>query len=120
MQEEHNIQCHIECEQTESLLDTDLRVVLFQAVRELLVNITKHARATKVDISIERTPEMIIIVVKDNGIGFDPSPRVPSEPEGGGFGLFSIRERMAQLGGQMVVESATGEGSTVTLKAQLD
>jgi PAS domain S-box-containing protein len=96
------------------------RMILFQAVRELLVNVAKHARATEATIGVEAEGPCVKIQVADNGCGFDPSAlTLPSSTERG-FGLFSIRERLALVGGELQIESAPGKGTkaTLTLPAQ--
>ena len=90
--------------------------LLFRSVRELLMNIVKHAKATEAKISVTRTGNNVHIAVRDNGIGFIATAApVP----GHSFGLFTIRERLRGLGGRCDVESAPGAGTTVVLTAPL-
>ncbi|MBI5486571.1 MAG: sensor histidine kinase [Deltaproteobacteria bacterium] len=89
--------------------------VLFRAVRELLMNVLKHAAARAVTVTMAREAGSIRLVVADDGVGFDPS--ILAEPRG--FGLFSIQERLSHVGGGAVVESAPGRGTRVTLRAPL-
>jgi PAS domain S-box-containing protein len=97
----------------------EIRVLFFQAVRELLANVVRHAQAKTAKVSIARKGDQIRVDVEDNGIGFDPSEVGPSADQNGRFGLFSIRERLEPLGGQMEVASKTGEGTRVTLTGPL-
>ena len=99
-------------------LSEDARVVLFQAVRELLNNVAKHSQATEVEIGIRTVGEEVEVTVRDNGIGFEPSKRNLGVVVGG-YGLFDISERISYLGGRLEVSSAPGEGSTFTLYAPL-
>ncbi len=79
----------------------------------------KHARARKARISARRDDNHIRIVVEDDGVGFDTS-RIDSQMDNGGkFGLFSIRERLHHLGGRFEIDSKSGHGTQVTLKAPL-
>ena len=95
----------------------DVRVLLYEAVRELLFNVVKHAQVPTATVTVRRCPEdQVQIVVADTGVGFDPAPRPPA---GGGFGLFSIRERLELVGGRLDVASAPGQGSRFTLTAPL-
>ena len=96
-------------------IDESLRVLLFQAIRELLFNIVKHARATKVTITISKEDDNIRIAIEDDGVGFDATKSKPEGARKGGFGLFSIRERLANQGGRLEIKSSPGEGSRVTL-----
>lgn len=94
------------------------RVVLFQAVRELLVNVVKHAAATKCRVVISRQGGSVRIEVEDNGGGIKTG--VSTDYSAGGFGLFNIRQRLAHLGGTLHVDTRSGEGTTVTLVAPAD
>ncbi len=96
-------------------LDDNVRAILFRNIRELLVNVVKHAQANQVTVLMEVTDGVLKIIVQDDGVGFDS--REPSQPEGikGGFGLFSIEERMTDLGGAFEIESEPGKGSRAIL-----
>jgi signal transduction histidine kinase len=97
----------------------ELAVLLFRAVRELLFNIVKHARATQVSISLERNQERIQIEVVDDGIGFDPAEADRRRRRGSGFGLFSVSERLQHLGGSFEITSRPGHGTRAILTAPL-
>ena len=94
-------------------IDTDIRVALYQSARELLVNAIKYSKATRIDVRLEQTPEAVGITVKDNGVGFDPSDVKPPGMQGG-FGLFNIRESVGGLGGEFVLETKSGEGTSAS------
>ncbi len=95
-------------------IEEGLRILLFQAVRELLFNMVKHAQATRASISISREEDQVRIVIKDNGIGFEASKQ-KKDIKKGGFGLFSIRERLAHQGGRLEIKSSPGMGAAVTI-----
>ena len=100
--------------------DEDVRVMLFRAVRELLINVAKHAGATNATVRLQTTDDGAQIVVEDDGRGFDPALLGHSTRSGmGGFGLFNIRERLEHLGGEVGIESRPGEGTRVVLTAPL-
>ena len=88
-------------------------------VRELLINVVKHSRASKVKVSIGNVDSQIHICVEDNGVGFEPTKVTSVDPKTGGFGLFSIRERLEQLGGRFEIKAAPGTGCRVTIAAPL-
>jgi hypothetical protein len=88
-------------------------------VQELVVNIIKHADAQRARVTVVRDAERIRIEVEDYGVGFDVSKLAPHSGPGGGFGLFSIRERPGHLGGRVDLQSAPGHGTKVTLVAPL-
>jgi PAS domain S-box-containing protein len=95
-------------------LDEDVRVLLFQSVRESLVNVTKHAKASKVTVTVSRSDDQIHISIVDDGVGFDVS-----KIRSGGFGLFSISERLNYIRGRFDIESRPGAGTRVFLAAPL-
>lgn len=94
----------------------DLAVLLFQATRELVVNAAKHARAESGLIIARAGAGMLRIIVADDGRGIIPSA---AACRSGGFGLFSIRQRLERLGGRMEIDSSA-EGTRVTLTVSLD
>lgn len=96
-------------------ISDDIKVFLFKAVQELLVNISKHAQAKKVKIKINWRDDSFEIIVIDNGIGFDLKKLKAGVSNRCCFGLFSIRERLSYIGGSFNIESQPGEGTTVTL-----
>jgi PAS domain S-box-containing protein len=96
-------------------LNDDVRVCLFRAVRELLINVAKHAQARRAKVSIWREDDEVRIEVKDDGVGFDPSELYTPEGRTRGFGLFNIRERLEFLGGHIQLKSEQGSGTRVTL-----
>jgi PAS domain S-box-containing protein len=98
-------------------LDSNVRTILFRNVRELLVNVVKYARANKVSVRIEDRSSSIRIIVEDDGIGFDPPAVIYAGSKIGGFGLFSVKELMADLGGSLRIVSEPGKGCTAILSA---
>jgi PAS domain S-box-containing protein len=102
-------------------LDIDIRVLLFQAVRELLVNVVKHARAEKAKVSIHRIDGNIQITIEDDGVGFDVSTAgIPNYSTKEGFGLFNIKERLDQIGGNVIIHSGRNKGTQIILTAPVE
>ena len=97
--------------------DERTRLVLFSAVRELLFNVTKHAKATAANVQVQRIGDQIRIVVADSGIGFDALLTSASEIPAVSLGLFNIRKRLDLLGGRFEMDSIPGKGSHFTLQA---
>lgn len=93
-------------------LDEDVAVLLFRAVRELLINVAKHAGAGAARVRMERSGHAVKVLVEDDGVAFDPS-----EVGGRGVGLSSIRERLEALGGSMTIRSEAGRGTAIALVA---
>jgi signal transduction histidine kinase len=101
-------------------LTDHVKVLLYRSIREILINIVKHAEAKSVRLVLSKTYDKIKIVVEDDGKGFNVSD-LDSRPGGTkGFGLFSIRERLMHIGGSFNIQSGMGRGTTVTLLAPLD
>lgn len=98
----------------------DLRVMLFKCVRELLVNAAKYSNANLVKITVYSEDEHLIIEVADNGVGFDVAEIEGAAVEEKRFGLFSIKERLKHLGGEMILHSRLNRGTKAILKATLD
>lgn len=117
LKEQRGINCIFEADSSFKPVSDEIRIVLFSAVRELLMNVTKHAQATIAKITMRRVNDNITIHVADNGIGFTVSKMNFYLDENKGFGLFSIRERLRHLGGQMDVRSGRGRGTRVILTA---
>ncbi|MEJ2725665.1 MAG: PAS domain S-box protein [Deltaproteobacteria bacterium] len=115
----NGISCTVAIEGQAKPLADETSIFLFHSVRELLVNVAKHARARSAKISISREHDHIVIRVEDDGVGFNPSKTDSYLQENGGFGLFSIRERFESIGGTMAIESQPGRGCCVILSAPL-
>lgn len=120
----------------EPTLDEDLKLLLFQSVRELLLNITKHAAVDRAQIRISASRSRWLFVrVSDNGSGFrfadsrvrnignadtGMSAADSGSGSGSGLGLVAIRERIEVLGGSMVVRSTIGRGTRVVLRMPVE
>jgi len=97
----------------------DVRILLFESVRELLFNAVKHAQVDRVAVDLVLRPDdTLCITVSDQGIGFDPAELVDRTKAGQvGWGLFSIRERLTLLGGRFDIDSAPRRGTQFRLIA---
>ncbi len=97
------------------IVSEDQALFLYRAVRELVLNVVKHAQTSQVTIALTlESSDVLHIYITDQGRGFDPvaiDKRTPGEH----FGLMSIRERMEAMGGSFQVESAPGRGTTLAL-----
>ncbi len=119
MQQQYGLVVAVEDDAQPKPLDNEARVLLFRAVRELLFNVLKHAQASCTKVCMGRVGEHLRIIVEDNGIGFAPEQLGSSSGTMGGFGLFSIRERLNYFGGSMEIESTPGEVTRVILSLPL-
>ena len=115
----HGIACALDCDEDPQPLPNDSAVVMYEVARELLHNVVKHACAKSVRILMTREGEDLHLEVMDDGIGFEPRcESVPFDADRG-FGLFSARERVRQIGGTLVVHSAIDQGTRVVVIAPL-
>jgi signal transduction histidine kinase len=98
-------------------LPDDHAVLLFQSVRELLINSAKHSGTNKAWVMLKKQEKELVIEVRDEGVGFEISASGSLIPGGlsSKFGLFSIKERMRALGGSFNIQSTPGQGTTATL-----
>ncbi len=116
MGEKHGLKIEVEAEADVAPDSQGVSMLLFQCMRELLFNIVKHAGTNQAKVKIGRSGKNVRIEVSDQGAGIDPS-RVQAKGSASGFGLYSIRERLLLIGGQMEVESAPGQGTRVSMIA---
>lgn len=119
MQEQHDIQIDFRGKLHTKALPGDLRVTLFRAVHELLINVVKHARTRSAKVTIRKSENQVQVEVTDDGIGFDSAKVSYRSEKNGGFGLFNIHERLSYLGGKMEIKSKPGGGTRITLTAPL-
>lgn len=89
---------------------------LLRATQESLANVYKHAQASQVTVTLSYMGNCIMLDVQDNGVGLDGT----QSPWQGGYGLTAMRQRVEQLGGSLLVESAAGEGTTVVVSIPMD
>jgi signal transduction histidine kinase len=118
-EEQHGIATFFYNDNKPKPLDEVVSILLYQTVRELLINIVKHAHAQTAKVHINRYNDTISIHVEDDGIGFNVDAILNSRQEPGGFGLFSIRERLHYMGGCITFDSAPAHGTKVSLTAPL-
>jgi CheY-like chemotaxis protein/anti-sigma regulatory factor (Ser/Thr protein kinase) len=118
MREKHGLSVELTSQGQHGTLPEEIRILLFQSVRELLFNVAKHSGMRQARIGITRLDGRIQVEVSDEGVGFDPG-RIGdfTNREGAGMGLFGIRERLGYLGGTMEIDAAPGQGARFSLIA---
>ena len=92
-----------------------VETTLYRVLQEAISNIVKHAAASKVGVTLETTPDGVVLIIEDDGKGFEPetvnrgaSPRL---------GLLGMRERVALIRGKLEIETAPGSGTTLIIRA---
>ena len=114
MAERHGLRVTLWAEHAFRIPDKDMRVLLFQIVGELLFNVRKHAATDEAIVALRSDPTgQLLIQISDAGQGFDVDAAAAAYT--GGFGLFSVRERLNLFGGHMAIDSAPGHGTRITL-----
>jgi signal transduction histidine kinase len=91
--------------------EPDLRGFVYRVAQELLINVRKHAGASRVDVTLSMRDGRHVVAVRDDGVGFDVAEALRARP--GHLGLAALTERMQQAGGVLRVESAPGAGAMV-------
>ncbi len=114
--EEHKLEYSFRNSEEPKPLTTPVKILLYRSIREMLINIAKHAKAKLVRVAITRNNNDIQVTVEDDGKGFDASV-LSEKPKG--LGLFSVRERLRHIGGKLEIESKRGKGSHIILTAPL-
>jgi two-component system, NarL family, sensor histidine kinase UhpB len=93
-------------------LPSETETTLYRIAQEALTNVARHARAKSVEVILERQADSVLLIVEDNGVGFDAeragTPR--------GFGLLGMHERASLVGATLQIESTPGKGTTVLLR----
>jgi signal transduction histidine kinase len=113
----HGLHVEVVADRSVPIADDDLRVLLFEIVRELLFNVVKHAAVDRARVELGIDDDQLSIVVSDEGRGFDPAGGGGGQT--GGRGLSSAPDRLARVGGAIEIRSGDGAGTTVTLAVPL-
>jgi PAS domain S-box-containing protein len=114
MAKQHKLDVALHAHEDKTSLDDDVKALLYDAVRELLFNAVKHAGVDRVDVEVRESGDHLHVIVRDAGRGFDAEAL--AEQKDGGFGLFSVRERLGALGGAMTVVARKNEGTRIELE----
>lgn len=115
VEEKHQVRVTFTDHGIPDAIDEDSAVFIFRSIRELAFNAIKHAQAQKLAVSIAWRDDQIEVEVMDDGRGFDYEVRRENRIKGGGFGLFSIRERLEYMGGRFLIDSEAGRGTRILL-----
>jgi PAS domain S-box-containing protein len=110
--DQHGLVVQFETVGLRDRLPSDVESSIYRMVQEALTNVIRHARATRVDVLLEQRDDKLVVIVEDNGVGFDPTAVM----QNGRLGLFGVRERAEMLGGRLVLESAAGVGTTLLVE----
>lgn len=112
---DYNIQVDFSDDCHPKPLSAEKRYSLYQAVRELLLNVVKHAKTDHAQLAIRTENKAIVANVVDHGVGFDHSDASLIHVNNGSYGLYNVQQRLEQMDGSLTIESAPGQGTSVTL-----
>jgi signal transduction histidine kinase len=111
----HGVRIDLLQDRMEERLTADTEAAVYRIVQEALTNVARHAQAARCRVYLQRLPHTLLVTIEDDGVGFDAG----TPPAAGvmrGLGLVGIRERVAQLHGQLRLETAPGRGTRLTVE----
>jgi PAS domain S-box-containing protein len=109
--DQHEIAVQFEVIGEVERISGDMETAVYRIVQEALTNIIRHAQASRIDVLLKRRNGSLIVIVEDNGVGFDTKVEI-----NGRLGMVGMQERATMLGGTLTVESVPGSGTTVFLE----
>jgi signal transduction histidine kinase len=112
--EQSNVSVNVQSDLADQRLPMETETALYRIVQEALTNVLKHAAATRVTVRLSQRERSVALIVQDDGAGFDPQA-----VRDGGLGLTGMQERVALLGGRLVVESSEGAGTMLRAEVPL-
>ena len=116
---QHSIKIDFQDDGLKKSLEKNIGVFLYKAVRELLLNVIKHAQAKQVWIRLFRVEDKYRVELKDDGIGFDPKKVILNNEIDSGFGLFNIKNRLEYHRGGMIIDAHPGKGSRFIIEVPI-
>jgi PAS domain S-box-containing protein len=115
MQETYGLRVHLSVQDQGYMRNRDTRALVLQMVRELLSNVINHAGADQAYVTLRQEEGALLIQIKDEGQGFDLEQVRVRHQDSSAFGLFSIQDRLALIGGRLEMDSIIGQGTQMTL-----
>ncbi len=115
----HGLAIDVHADDTGEQADEVVRITVFKAVREFLVNTVKHGCAHRVSVDVRPSAGQLVVRYRDDGVGFDPRAVEGLGVRTDAFGLFNVRERCEYLGGRVDFESQPGQGVDFRLELPL-
>jgi signal transduction histidine kinase len=115
MEERYGLLVDVEYESYTPYTGSPILTLAFRSIRELLINVVRHAQTNSAQVTIRQVDEQLQLQVSDRGAGFDTKHLDLEDERFDGFGLFSIQERVKNIGGSIKIDSVVGNGTTITL-----
>ena len=111
----HGVRVELLQDRMSERLTADTEAAIYRIVQEALTNVAKHAQAARCRIYLQRLPHTLLVTIEDDGVGFDAAANgAPGVARG--LGLISIRERVAQVRGELRIETTPGKGTRLTVE----
>lgn len=120
LQEGAGLQVELETSGMEERVHPDLETVVYRLVQEALTNVAKHAKAPSARVSVRRAPGRLLLIVRDEGRGFDPGQALVADGEDRGGGIRGMRDRVDLFGGRFELRSAPGTGTSMEVELPLE
>jgi signal transduction histidine kinase len=114
--DQYHFEIAVQTEGTLPSLDSERKYFMYLAVRELVYNISRHADAKHVRMTLSADPKEITVTVQDDGRGIEDTYLEKDSYRGGGFGLFHIQMRLEQYGGALSIDSHPGKGTAISVR----
>jgi signal transduction histidine kinase len=111
-----NLECHFRLDDSVERMSPDLEIALYRVVQESVTNTIKHAKATRLDLILERTAEGLHLVISDNGIGIGD----PGAYQRMSHGLVGMRHRVQSVGGSIRIRGEPGKGTVIDVTVPLE
>lgn len=108
------VECALDISGELTDLPEDISITAYRVVQESLTNIARYANASKINVGILQEPDMLVVMIEDDGDGFEASQSTA------GFGLIGMRERLEGLGGELELDSAIGSGTRLVARLPLE
>lgn len=120
MADKHHFTVHLQADNQAEPTCEDVRLLLFECVRELLFNAAKHSGVSEANVTLMRCHgDHAEVIVQDAGRGFDPAQLDSKDARSESFGLFSIQQRLAYVGGTLEIDAAPGMGACIKITAPI-
>jgi len=116
---EHSVAANLRVQGDERRFSQEVELMLFRIVQEALSNIGRHSQASKAEVLIRFEEGKTAVIIKDDGIGFQPPDKIGDLSRSGKLGLVGMQERVRLLGGSLEVKSEPGKGTTVIVEAPI-
>ncbi len=113
MAAQYGYRVSIDIQSVSCRLPQSIETTVFRIVQEAFTNAARHAKATEVHLFLNCQPDSITVIIRDNGIGFDPEILKAPKTSQHGWGLIGMKERTELAGGEFQIESAPGQGTTL-------